>query len=67
MDEIDNAILTSKDKDVREICGRIRKSLKHIFDRTPSMRMTRKSRSGIRRWKASRRTTRAAAKAKCAR
>lgn len=32
MDEIDNAILTSKDKDVREICGRIRKSLKHIFD-----------------------------------
>ena len=31
MDEIDNAILTSKDKDVREICGRIRKSLKHIF------------------------------------
>lgn len=32
LDEIDNAILTSKDKDVREICGRIRKSLKHIFD-----------------------------------
>ena len=32
LDEIDNAILTSKDKEVREICGRIRKSLKHIFD-----------------------------------
>lgn len=32
LDEIDNAILTGKDKEVREICGRIRKSLKHIFD-----------------------------------
>ena len=32
LDEIDDAILKGKDKDVREICGRVRKSLKHIFD-----------------------------------